>query len=185
MPPLHPVPYSIKRHGTTLEKCDNEPVQTPGCIQSWGVLLALRPGDQTILQVSENTREWLSVDPGQLLGTPVQSLLGIDLAATIQTALKEESPKIFPAFLFTVEPDRCGNSRRLHAFLHLSGGVAILELEDAGDPDDARLVPDYYTLVQKSLHRFQSRQSPKKFNVKAAWTASWSITFMPTRAAKF
>jgi PAS domain S-box-containing protein len=156
MTPLHPVPYSIKRHGTTLEKCDYEPVQTPGCIQSWGVLLALRPDDLTILQVSENTAEWLGVDPGQLLGTPVQSWLGMDLAGTIQAALKEESPKIFPTFLFTLEPDRCGNSRRLHAFLHLSGGIAILELEDADEPNDAGLKPNYYALVQKSLHRFQS-----------------------------
>jgi hypothetical protein len=33
-------PHSIKRHGTTLATCDSEPVQTPGCIQAHGALLA-------------------------------------------------------------------------------------------------------------------------------------------------
>ena len=34
-----PFPYSIKRHGVSLSNCDDEPVQTPGCIQAHGLLL--------------------------------------------------------------------------------------------------------------------------------------------------
>ena len=53
-----PVPYSIKRHGITLSNCDDEPVQTPGCIQAHGLLLALRASDRVITQVSENCERW-------------------------------------------------------------------------------------------------------------------------------
>jgi light-regulated signal transduction histidine kinase (bacteriophytochrome) len=45
--------YSIKRHGTSLEDCDSEPVQTPGCVQIHGVLLVLRPSDLVVLQASD------------------------------------------------------------------------------------------------------------------------------------
>ena len=54
-------PYSIKRHGTTLTTCDSEPVQTPGCIQAHGVLMAVRLADMAILQISENALEFLGV----------------------------------------------------------------------------------------------------------------------------
>jgi light-regulated signal transduction histidine kinase (bacteriophytochrome) len=68
---FHEYPYSIKRHGTTLEKCEDEPVQTPGCIQAHGVLLFLRLSDLTILQVSENSQQWLELSPGDLLAKKV------------------------------------------------------------------------------------------------------------------
>ena len=51
-----PSPYSVKRHGVTIANCDSEPVQTPGCIQPHGVLLALRPSDLSVAQVSENSQ---------------------------------------------------------------------------------------------------------------------------------
>lgn len=38
-------PYSVKRHGVSITNCDSEPVQTPGCIQSHGVLFVLRPAE--------------------------------------------------------------------------------------------------------------------------------------------
>ncbi|MFT5534218.1 MAG: chemotaxis family two-component system sensor kinase Cph1 [Candidatus Paceibacteria bacterium] len=49
-----PFPYSVKRHGTTLANCDDEPVNTPGCIQSHGMLLVAHPVALTVTQVSDN-----------------------------------------------------------------------------------------------------------------------------------
>ena len=49
-----PFPYSIKRHGVSLSNCDDEPVQTPGCIQAHGLLLALSLDDLIVRQASEN-----------------------------------------------------------------------------------------------------------------------------------
>ena len=85
----HNFPYSIKRHGTTLEKCDHEPVQTPGCIQSYGVLLVLRQNDLTILQVSENSLEWLGSAPAELLGKNAALAVGESVARIIKLALDQ------------------------------------------------------------------------------------------------
>ena len=60
-------PCSIKRHGTTLTACDSEPVQTPGCIQAHGVLIAVRLVDMVILQISENAQDFLGVAAEALL----------------------------------------------------------------------------------------------------------------------
>ena len=65
-------PYSIKRHGVTITNCDSEPVQTPGCVQGHGALLALRRRDLTIAQVSENSGLRLGRAPAELLGKPVR-----------------------------------------------------------------------------------------------------------------
>ena len=68
--------YSLKRHGVQITNCDSEPVQTPGCIQSHGVLVAFRLVDLAIQQVSENVGGLLGVQPDDLLGKPLSALLG-------------------------------------------------------------------------------------------------------------
>ena len=69
-------PYSIKRHGTTLQTCESEPIQTPGCIQSHGAVLVLRQTDLKILQVSENSLQHLGRTPQDLLTTSVTDVIG-------------------------------------------------------------------------------------------------------------
>ena len=68
--------YSIKRHGQTLTSCESEPVQTPGCIQSYGALLVLRISDLIIVQASENTLQHLAESPENLLGKPASHVVG-------------------------------------------------------------------------------------------------------------
>jgi PAS domain S-box-containing protein len=156
----HEYPYSIKRHGTTLEKCEYEPVQTPGCIQAHGVLLVLRPGDLTILQVSENSLDWLGFSPEELLAKNVATAVGKSAAEIIRSALDEERLDKVPLYLTTLKPGEQKNKRRLHASLHTHAGLVLLELEDAAPsdlepPDRIRVDPDYYGLVRKTLTRFQ------------------------------
>ena len=162
----HPSPYSIKRHGTTLEKCEDEPVQMPGCIQAHGVLLVLRPSDLTILQASENSREWLGLSPEDLLGKNVATAVGKPAAKKIRSALDEERLEKVPLYLTTLKPGEQQNKCRLHVSLHVHAGLALLELEDvaAADlepPDRVRVEPDYYGLVRKTLPRFQDAASVK------------------------
>ena len=71
-----PVPYSIKRHGISLSNCDDEPVHTPGCIQAHGLLLALRPNDLSVMQVSENCERWTGLPVDQVLGRPLAQVVG-------------------------------------------------------------------------------------------------------------
>jgi PAS domain S-box-containing protein len=162
----HEYPYSIKRHGTTLEKCEHEPVQTPGCIQAHGVLLVLRQSDLTILQASENSRDWLGASPDDLLAKNVAVAVGETVARTIRDALDHERLEKAPLYLATLRPGQRENSRSLHATLHTWSGLALLELEDAGavdteSPGGLRPDPDYYGLVRKTLTRFQEAASLK------------------------
>ena len=162
----HEYPYSIKRHGTTLEKCEDEPVQTPGCIQAHGALLVLRPSDLTILQVSENSRDWLGLSPDDLLEKNVTVAVGESIAQTIRKALDGERVEGAPLYLATLQTGLREHSRLLHITLHTRSGLALLELEDAGaleteSPGRLRLDPDYYGLVRETLTRFQEALSLK------------------------
>lgn len=160
----HESPYSIKRHGTTLEKCEDEPVQTPGCIQAHGVLLVLRRSDLTILQVSENSRDWLGLAPEDLLAKPVSIAIGAPSAELVRSALEHERMEKAPLFLRTLKPGEQGNSRALDISLHTCSGLALLELEApeasaAEPPDHLYADPDYYGLVRRTLTRFQEASS--------------------------
>jgi len=68
--PWHGQPYSVKRHGVTVDSCDTEPVQTPGCIQCHGGPIVLRATDLVILQVSETQRGGLELRRARCSGSP-------------------------------------------------------------------------------------------------------------------
>jgi light-regulated signal transduction histidine kinase (bacteriophytochrome)/DNA-binding response OmpR family regulator len=158
----HEYPYSIKRHGTTLEKCEDEPVQTPGCIQAHGVLLVLRQSDLTIVQASENSRAWLGFGPEKLLGKSVGHATGDRVAQIIRRALDTEPIERAPLYLATLDPGERDNVRGLHVSLHTYAGLALVELEDAGsapEASDMRVEPDYYAILRTTLTRFQQAAS--------------------------
>jgi PAS domain S-box-containing protein len=162
----HEYPYSIKRHGTNLEKCEDEPVQTPGCIQAHGVLLVLRLGDLTVLQVSENCRDWLGLSPLDLLGKNVAAAVGGSITEKIRSALNQERLDKVPLYLATFQLEESPKARSLHVSLHTHSGLALLELEDATasaseQTDQIHVDPDYYGLVRKALTRFQEACSVK------------------------
>jgi chemotaxis family two-component system sensor kinase Cph1 len=161
----HEYPYSIKRHGTTLEKCEDEPVQTPGCIQAHGVLLVLRKVDLTILQVSENSLDWLGFAPEDLLSKNIALPLGSTVAEAIREALEHHRIEKSPLYLATVETSQNGSARSLNVSLHTHSNLALLELEEAvfddETPDKSRVDPDYYGLVRETLTRFQEAPSLK------------------------
>jgi light-regulated signal transduction histidine kinase (bacteriophytochrome) len=96
---LHEYPYSIKRHGTMLEKCEDEPVQTPGCIQAHGVLLVLRQTDLTILQASENSHDWLGLSPQDLLGKNAVIAIGELASQVIRNTLDHKRLDKVPLYV--------------------------------------------------------------------------------------
>lgn len=50
-----------------LTKYDKEPIHIPGCIQPHGLLFALQEPELTFLQVSNNTFDFLGLQPHDLL----------------------------------------------------------------------------------------------------------------------
>ncbi|UQA62555.1 ATP-binding protein [Polyangium aurulentum] len=157
-------PYSIKRHGVTITNCDSEPVQTPGCIQSHGALLALRPSDLTILQASENSARWLGKEPEALLGKSAEVVLGEALADKLRALLASEPIERNPLYAFTVQP---AGREPLDATVHTNDGLALLEFEALGHDDRGNGL-DHYTLVKTTVARLQAAGTVKAFCQVAA-----------------
>ena len=131
-----------------FHRCEDEPIHTPGAVQSYGVLLALRydkEGNLEVRIVSENSLWVLEYSPEELFG--LRSFLDIldaesreNIIAQIEHAL-HETPKetnedthldIFDVGL--ILPN--GTNKRLWCALHISKGtkdLVILEFEDFSD----------------------------------------------------
>ncbi|RXW22877.1 hypothetical protein EST38_g2993 [Candolleomyces aberdarensis] len=118
----------IGREGQ-LERCEDEPIHTPGAVQGFGVLIAVEEDIEnnafTVRQVSENSTE--------LLGLPPKYLFGLEC---FTDALPDDQVDTFWDNLnFLLEPGRMSDEEKSspHVFL-LSGwgapGSAIL-----GDPE--------------------------------------------------
>ena len=149
-------PYSIKRHGTTLNNCDVEPIHTPGCIQAHGVLLVLRPTDLTILQISENAASWLGIPPEELLGQTVSVVLGAEGQSRLQEALANDALEHNPLHVFSFPEPR--GLKSLDVSIHTEQGMAILEIEEAEERSGSA-DSDYYTLLKSTLTRLQNATS--------------------------
>ncbi len=146
--------YSIKRHGVSLTNCDSEPVQMPGCSQAQGVVLVLRVSDLTILQVSENSAAHLGLEPAQLLGKPIATVVAAEGERRLRECLEKEPIERNPIYVFTL-PARAG-AAALDLSLHTVDGLAVLECEPTAHETAA--APDYYSLVKKSITRMQAAQ---------------------------
>jgi len=154
-PPWDGQPYSVKRHGVTIDNCDSEPVQTPGCIQGHGVLLVLRRTDLAILQVSENSERWFGAEPAALLGQAIVNLLGSEREAKLRECLSTDATDDNPLYVFTLDS---GSGIPLDVTLHTSNGLVVLEFEPA--PHDTQASePDYYRILRKAVGRLQGART--------------------------
>lgn len=143
-------PYSIKRHGITITRCDSEPVHTPGCIQNHGALLVLDPADLTIRQASENTAAWFGQAPERLLGRPAAAVVGAEGAERLRQALVREPVERNPLYVLSI-PNRTGGPP-LDLTLHTLDGVAILEFEATGR---SAVRADYHELLRTAIPRLR------------------------------
>lgn len=150
--------YSIKRHGVMIANCESEPVQTPGCIQSHGVLLVVRPADLVIRQASENTAAWLRRGPEELLNQPIDIVIGREAQELLRRFLAQEPVERNPLYLFTLST----LAGPLDVSVHMTDGVAILEFEATGRGDGMH-EPNYYALVKKSVARLRAANTLPSF----------------------
>jgi two-component system, chemotaxis family, sensor kinase Cph1 len=168
MSDVHPDPYSIKRHGTNVRDCEAEPIQSPGCIQSHGALIAVRASDLTILQVSENSAEFFGRLPQALLGQGLQTLLPCDHIDRLRAVIDREPIERNPLYVSTIGLEGRGStSAVLDLSVHTIGGCAILEFELTGS-EGGNSPPDYYSLVKTTAARLHEAQTLESFCTVAA-----------------
>ena len=160
-----PVPYSIKRHGVSLANCDDEPVQTPGCIQSHGMLLALRLADLVVTQVSENCEHWTGLTVDQILGSPLSQTVGTAAAERILALTRSEALHNNPCYALTARlPGPAADASAMDMTIHTADGVLLLEMDPSGrGPPVAGQDGDYFSMVRKTSGRLKSTRSLAEF----------------------
>ena len=160
-----PVPYSIKRHGISLSNCDDEPVQTPGCIQAHGLLLALRIDDLVITQVSENCERWTALRVEQVLGSPLSQVVGHTSAERIRDLVRTEVLDRNPCYALTASvPGSPVDAALMDVTIHTADGVLLVEMEPSGRaPPTVGQDGDYFSMVSKTIGRLKSTRSLAEF----------------------
>ena len=160
-----PIPYSVKRHGISLANCDDEPVQTPGCIQAHGLLLAVRLDDLTVTQVSDNCRRWTGFSVDQALGAPLSQIIGPAAAQRIQTLARTEPLDQNPCYALTAcLPGPGADAGAVDMTIHPADGVLLVELEPGGrGPPVMGQDGDYFSMVRKTIGRLKNTQSMAEF----------------------
>ena len=158
-------PYSIKRDGLTLINCDSEPVRTPGCVQSHGVILVLRLVDLSILQASSNAETVLQQSASTLLGKPVSAVIGLEGERQLWVLINKQSIDRNPAYLLTLPANHCG-SVALDITVHTIDGNVIVELE--GTDHTAVVTLDHYAALKKTVAKLQTAGSLQQFCNTAA-----------------
>jgi two-component system, chemotaxis family, sensor kinase Cph1 len=109
-----------------VSNCDREPIHIPGYIQPHGVLFALHEPALTIVQVSENSNEWLGLTPEQLLNQPLSCLLSEDEMHAVRQCLAGDFNHVNP---LQIELNTPRGKIVAHSVVHSMGSIAILEIE--------------------------------------------------------
>lgn len=157
-----PLPYSVKRDSVSLTNCDDEPVQTPGCIHDHGLMMTMDPTTLLVSQVSENCQQWTGRSVDQVLGQPLAVIVGERAQQRVAHLLATEPLQDNPLYALTLRLDGMrADATALDLSVHLSDGVLILELEPTGR-EGASSEPasepanNYYAMVKATLVRLRS-----------------------------
>lgn len=125
-----------------LTNCEKEPIHIPGRIQPHGALLSVLQDDhRTVVQCSRNTEEILGISAEELLGRPLQSLLGEgQVVRMFGTEFREDPLKLHYLDLFI---NVRGSSEPFCGILHESEGIIILELEPVSAGEEGPNIHDF------------------------------------------
>ncbi|NET41339.1 ATP-binding protein [Okeania sp. SIO2B3] len=138
-----------------LTNCDREQIHIPGSIQPHGVLLVLQEPELDIIQVSNNTEEWLNILPENLLNQNIKYLLEPQQIDSIRNSLTGDFEYLNPLKLSI----QCGDETKLfNSIVHHNNQVIILELE----PCQIELEQDFfqfYRLTRHTITRIQKSAS--------------------------
>ncbi|HXU15444.1 MAG TPA: hypothetical protein VN708_09970, partial [Terriglobales bacterium] len=116
-----------------LTDCDREPIHVPGTIQPFGVLLALNP-EMTVVQVSENVSDHLSMGAQDVLGRPLSDLVDPIAADEVREVLQQE--RWHDANPLSIN----ASGKAFDGIVHRHEGAAILELEPNPEMPEERSI---------------------------------------------
>lgn len=160
MPPPMPPRSSTEEPLPDLSLCDQEPIHIPGSIQPRGVLMALQGAGLCITQVSQSSLSLLGSPPAELLGQPLQVVLGADLAQQVRAASQRwlASPQCSACFVWL----RSGTEDAFSGYVHRQGDILVLELEPQ-PADDQTAAPGW---LDDALARFAALRAQRELDAK-------------------
>lgn len=142
----------VTAQNVNLTNCDREAIQIPSSIQPHGILFALSEPKFTIVQVSNNTFEYLGLQPEELLNQKLSFLLDESHIQAIRKCLTEDFEGVNP---LKVSIKRSDETLVFDGIVHRSVGSVILELEPTQSTQDDAKFFDFYNLVRSPLNKIQ------------------------------
>ncbi|MEL6938227.1 MAG: ATP-binding protein, partial [Cyanobacteria bacterium J06598_1] len=134
-------------------------------IQPHGVLLVLSPKslssndgsdpDWTLVQVSQNTAEYLGKSPESLINQPLSVILSVTARQSLQQCIAGEFEAVNP-LKFSL--DIAGEPQSFAGVVHQSEDWIVLELEPSQDSGAVNFF-DFYGLVKQPVSRIQQTQT--------------------------
>lgn len=132
-----------------LQACSREPIHIPGRIQPHGALLALREPELAVVQVSASLQEVAGLGPEELLGRPVDRLLGEEQAGRFRRLLQRPDPEAANPLSFVL------GKAPFDAIVHRTSQALLLELEPAVERGGVEF-EGFYHLVNAAVQRLQT-----------------------------
>jgi two-component system, chemotaxis family, sensor kinase Cph1 len=110
-----------------LTNCDREPIHIPGSIQPHGVLIVLDPSSLKAIQIAGDTGRLLGLAPNEVLGHGLEARIGPAALERLRTFSAQDIATPRPLFAFETGVQYRGQP--LEAFVHMSGGALVVELQ--------------------------------------------------------
>lgn len=126
-----------------IKNCDKEPIHIIGKSQAHGVILACHKESLKITQAGKNTDEYFNVAVDDLLGKPLNSLLGPEVEAKLKSFVEGS--------LHFVPEEVTINGRTFILLAHISDENLILDFELLGAYHDPYLFQRQLTKILNNL----------------------------------
>ncbi|WP_411343701.1 diguanylate cyclase domain-containing protein [Paenibacillus sp. WLX1005] len=153
----------VTKEPIDLTNCDKEPIHIPGRIQPHGILLAVtKDSEHTIVQCSTNTKNMLGYTPDELLGQPLERIIGTEqLLSLLHSDLSAEATSDLQYTEIVIDVN--GETITFYAVLHESEGLIIIEMEYPTEDEtvgyDFEWIQSFFTKVKQTSNRIEASQA--------------------------
>ncbi len=151
-------PQETNAQANALTNHDSKPIHIPGSIQPHGVLLALNT-QLEIVQVSDNTPEYLGKEPEDLLNQPLNCLFDSKKVELVEQCLGK---KIGISNGFRVLINTDNGERYFDAVVHRTQEAVIVELEPTDSESEVSFL-GFHELVGEAIAKMQSTSNLIEF----------------------
>ncbi|XHR81412.1 MAG: ATP-binding protein [Gloeotrichia echinulata GP01] len=143
-----PTPFQVD-----LTTCDKEVINIPDSIQPHGVILVLKEPELTILQVSNNTYDFLGLNPEDLLNQPLSLLFDQDQINLLRNITNDEDLQFINHLELSLPLGN--NIVSFDSIMHRNDGGLIMELEHKLTDDKNHGFFEFYNLLKRALSKLQ------------------------------